>query len=172
MKRLTSTLCAAVMAMTGVAEAPAAVLGPDAAMIKLKSTGSDVIRIWDRRGFYGGGYYRRGFYRGGGYYGRGIYPGGYYRRGFYGGGYYGRGFYGGGGYYGNYYGLWAPGAAFIAGAIIGSALARPWGPAYGPPYRAYRRPYAVYPRPYVVYRRPYAVYDYTYQRCTSWRQAC
>jgi len=146
------------------------VFGPDAALIKLKSTGSDVIQIWDRRGFYGGGYYGRGFYGGGGgYYGRGFYPG-YYRRGFYGGGYYGRGFYGGGGYYGNYYGLWAPGAAFIAGAIIGGALAQPWEPAYRPRY--YRRPYAVYPRPYVVYRRPYAVYDYTYQRCTSWRQAC
>ena len=160
MKKTALTFCAAVMAVTGVAEAPAAVFAPDAALIKLKSTASDVRQVGGRGGFYGGdGYYRRGFYRGRGYYRRG--------------------FYGGGGYYGHDYGLWVPGAAFIAGAIIGSALAGQWEPEYRPRYRVYRRPYPVYRRPYVVYRRPYvvyqrpyAVYDYPYRPCNAWRQDC
>ena len=65
MKKTALTFCAAVMAVTGVAEAPAAVFAPDAALIKLKSTASDVRQVGGRGGFYGGdGYYRRGFYRG------------------------------------------------------------------------------------------------------------
>ena len=120
-------------------------------------TPSLVHQVGDYRGFYGGHrYHRRGFYRGG--------FGGYY---------------GGYGGYGHHDNFWVPGAAFIAGAIIGGVLANQYEPAYRPVYRSYRpiyRPYRVY-RPYGVYRpyrayRSYPVYDYSYGPCNSWRQDC
>ena len=104
--------------------------------------------------------HRGGYYRGGGY-----------RRGFYGGGF--GGYYGG---YGHYDNFWVPGAAFIAGAIIGGALANRYEPEYRPiyrPYRVYRpiwRRHRIY-RPYRAYRS-YPVYNYSYGPCNSWRQDC
>ena len=143
MKKATLILCSAAMTLTSVAADAASPLRPMA--IEAPSL---VHQVGDRRGFYGGrGYHRRGFYRGG--------FGGYH------------------GGYGHYDNFWVPGAAFIAGAIIGGVLANQYEPEYRPIYRPYRpiyRPHRVY-RPYRVYRS-YPVYDYSYGPCNSWRQDC
>jgi hypothetical protein len=151
MKTITLMVCSAAMTLTSFAAESASPFQ----LMALEAPAS-VQQIGDHRGAYGGrGYYRRGFYRGGGN----------YRRGF-------------GGYYGHHDNFWVPGAAFIAGAIIGGALAGQWEPEYRPIYRPYRayRPYRVYEpyrlyRPYRVYQ-PYRSYGYTYGRCGSWRQEC
>ena len=93
MKKATLILCSAAMTLTSMAADAASPLRPMA--IEAPSV---VHQVGDYPGFYGGrGYYRRGFYGGG-------YRGGY-------GGYHGG--------YGHYDNFSVPGAAFVAGAIIG-----------------------------------------------------
>ena len=162
MKMFPTIVCSAAMTFTGLSVDLAPALASSIKPIALEMP-SLLHQIGGRRGFYGGrSYYRPRLYRGGGpygggYYGRGTYRGGYYGRGVYGGAHYG-GYYGRG--YGNYSDIWVPGAALVAGALIGAVIADQWEPEYRPVYR-----------PRYVYR-PYSVYDYPYRPCTSLRQQC
>jgi len=151
MKKPALMICAAAMTLTGMRAEAASPLRP------MTMEAPSLVHQIGHRGFYGGRGYGWGGYRGG----WGGYHGGY------------GGYHGGWGHHDNF---WVPGAAFLAGAIIGGVLASQYEPAYEPEYRPIYRPYRVY-RPHRIYRpyrayRSYPVYDHSYGPCNAWRQDC
>ena len=151
MKRIKSAVCALAAATTLAASMPAASLAEPVYIQRPEIGVSAVEQVKNKykyNGYYNGHYYGRGYvYRG--------YPGRYY-----------------GGY--NNYNYWAPGAAFLGGAIIGGILAAPR--YYGPP-----RYYAAPPRYYggnvhvswcYNHYRSYREWDNTFQPYHGPRRAC
>lgn len=128
MKKLAAIICSAAMTI-GSLSAPEAIAAP-VQPLSVATPAPDVQQIQFRRGMRGPRFYRWGPRRG-------------FHRGWRGGGCCGGGW------------GWGPGA-FVAGAIIGSALVAPG--YYGPRYRYYG------PRSWPL--------GYRYERCTSWRQNC
>lgn len=158
MRKLSATLCAAAMAVSAVGTTTIATqAAPVVPQIRSELPTSDVVQVRHNR---------RGYYRNGPYY---YYNGhrGYreYRRG-----------------YRRHNDFWFPAGAFIAGALIGGALADP-GPRYvdRPRYveRRYYEPRRVYRRAgsshvewcYDRYRS-YREWDNTYQPYGGPRQQC
>lgn len=111
MRKIVSTICAAILSMTSVAAVGTASAAPIQPM-KIERPASDVQEVQHR--------HRHGYYR---YHGRPYYNGHrgyrYHRPGWQ-----------------RYNGWWFPPAAFVTGAIIGGALATP----PPPPPPVYQRP--------------------------------
>ncbi|QPC86996.1 BA14K family protein [Mesorhizobium sp. NBSH29] len=142
MRKFVTALCAAAVTLTGVATATAPAFAMPMAKPALETATTDVQQVQHRRG-----YYRHG--------GRGYYNGhrGYrnHRRG-----------------WRQHNGWWFPPAAFVAGAIIGGAIAQPTyrqAPAYRPAGNAHVQwCYNKY--------RSYRASDNTYQPYNGPRQQC
>jgi hypothetical protein len=151
MKKLLTYVCAATMAFTGVAVTAGPTIAAPIAPIAQpeKPTSATVEEVQYRR------YPRRGFYR----YGGGAYYNGHrgyreYRRG-----------------YRRHNDFWFPAGAFIAGAIIGGALATP--DPYYAPRRVYRRAGGNAHVEWCYNRyRSYRAYDNTFQPYNGPRQQC
>lgn len=156
MKRILSMVCAAAIAVSGAATSAMALPGGVAPKAEF---GSGVIQIQDRRGWSRGPgpVSRRGYYR--------VGPDVYYN-----------------GHRGSFrprpgwrrhHDAWFPPAAFIAGAIIGGAIARSVNP---PPPPAYGGPAIRLPAEHVRWcanrYRSYRVYDNTFQPYNGPRREC
>ena len=150
MKKLFASLCAAAMAVTAVATTSVgASAAPVVPLIRSDAPTVAAEQVQYRR------YPRRGFYRynGGGYYNgyRGYRT---YRRG-----------------YRRHNDFWFPAGAFIAGALIGGALAAPSDPYYAP-RRVYRGGGNAHVRWCYNRYRSYRAYDNTFQPYNGPRQQC
>ena len=147
MRKLFTTLCAAAMAMTGVASTTlVASAAPVMPLVRSDLPTTDVQEVQ---------YRRRGFYRSN----RGAYYNGHrgyrnYRRG-----------------YRRHNDFWFPAGAFIAGAIIGGALSQP-----EPVYRTRRVYRSAGGSSHVEWcynrYRSYRSYDNTFQPYNGSRQQC
>jgi hypothetical protein len=172
MKKFLNTAFAAVIAVTGVA-ATSSIASAGPSMPVVAAPASNLIQVQGdgRWGGRGGEEMLRRKWRNGGDYRRG----GFYVQN-------GRGWYNGHRGYRNYRNgyrrhgdWWFPAGAFIAGAIIGGALADP-GPTYYEPRPVYRRVYRGYSNAHVQWcfdrYRSYRAYDNTFQPYHGPRQQC
>jgi len=140
MRKIISTICAAVLSVTGVAATSPVFAAPIQPMT-LERAVTDVQQIQHRRGFYR--QQGRSFYNGHRGY-RQARPG--WRR---------------------YNGWWFPPSAFIAGAIVGGAIASQPAPVYRAPRAGSAHVRWCYDR-----YRSYRAYDNTFQPYDGPRQQC